>query len=203
LDELLAQVDVEQPDPVVAEALAQWGTRNDPHQVPWEVFVRVVAPHVAARCSEDPQGGLALRLAWRNRIWTTRDTLHLSDAVEGAPVPDALALAERGELEPGTADLVLNAAVRFIEHSLHELPVGVLCGMRGATPDELRAQLAWLDQVESLVRLLDCEAEHGDRLDHARFHTAAYLDYLESEHESVDFEAFLTVLAQGDPAAPS
>lgn len=193
LETLLERLRAEPDD--AAEALAQWGTRNDPHDMPYEVFVQVVAPHVAQRCEADPQGTLALRLAWRNRIWTTRDTLQFSAAFEGAPVPDALGLAERGELTPATAELVLNDAVRFMDHAMHELPHGVLSGMSGATPDELRDLLVWLDQVERLVGLLGRVEAHRDRLAHARFHAAAYLDYLESEGPRVGFDAFLAELA--------
>lgn len=73
--------------------------------------------------------------------------------------------------------LLIEAELRGIEYSLHEVPSGVLYS-NGATADECALMLAELPQFEALLAAEGLGGHYQEVLDYARFHYTAYRDYL-------------------------
>lgn len=73
---------------------------------------------------------------------------------------------------------LIRATADRLRFTLHELPVGVLYGMDGATPEQCLELQAWLEEFEGWVAEENLQTAYQDLIARCGFHFAAYRDYL-------------------------
>ncbi len=72
---------------------------------------------------------------------------------------------------------LIDAMRRQLDHSLHELPAGVLYGSNGATVEECVLLQSDLEEFEALVAAHGALADHSERIAECRLHYWAYEAY--------------------------
>jgi hypothetical protein len=111
---------------------------------------------------------------WLSRL--SRELVRNRSLHEEAGGPDSFELLrrafERNPTDERCRVLLRERLARRIEHSLHELPVGVLFGGNGATAEEI-------ELLSSDLRLLEAIIQPGSELVvRARIHFAVYAEWL-------------------------
>lgn len=105
-------------------------------------------------------------------------------------------LREAVDLDPNDGraldQLIVSEALSF-EYSLHELPVGVLFGQNGATPEQCDALLGQLGEFESHLYRSGKVDRYQELVNTCRFHYQAYRQYLTTRDEGMSYEHFLRI----------
>jgi hypothetical protein len=78
----------------------------------------------------------------------------------------------------------------WFRHAMHELPMGVLYGMNGASREQCGEMLEELDRLEGLVRRLGWEERYASVLGYWRRQVQCYAAY-RSQGEITSYEAYL------------
>ena len=78
-----------------------------------------------------------------------------------------------------------------LNHSLHEIPAGVLYGMDGATVEQCRELEQELSEFCRLVSEEKLEQLYDELIDGCRLHFPAYREYLIGNHKYADYKDFL------------
>jgi hypothetical protein len=102
----------------------------------------------------------------------------------------AVALRIDSNDERAAQRLIENIA-RRLEHTLHELPIGVLYAMDGATPQECLELQSELAEFDHLVERFKHIEQYSALIEECEFHFRAYRNYLISCIKYPDYATYL------------
>ena len=109
-------------------------------------------------------------------------------------------LAEAVRIDP-TDDIarrrLIDRHAWYLEYTLHELPVGVLCGIDGASPNECDDLLALLDEFKAHVAVTRQEERFSELIRECEFHYNAYAAYLRSGPPYEGYQRYLERVGTG------
>jgi hypothetical protein len=108
-------------------------------------------------------------------------------------------LSEALHLDPAdqlTRLRLVERQASFFNFTLHEVPAGVLCGMDGATPEEIQYLLNELRQFKENVAMLGQQERFADLIRDCEFHYPTYAAYLRSPHPDTGYPDFLSHLGK-------
>ena len=109
-------------------------------------------------------------------------------------------LAEAVRLDP-TDDIARRRLIErdasYLEYTLHELPVGVLCGVDGASPNECEDLLALLGEFKRHVAVTRQEEHYSELIHECECHYNAYAAYLRAGPPYEGYERYLERVGPG------
>ena len=103
-------------------------------------------------------------------------------------------LAEALRLDPAddaARRRLIDRHASYLEYTLHELPVGVLCGIDRASPNQCEDLLALLDEFKADVALTTQEERFSELIRDCEFHYNAYAAYIRSGPPYEGYERYL------------
>jgi hypothetical protein len=103
-------------------------------------------------------------------------------------------LAEAVRIDPAddaARRRLIDRHASYLEYTLHELPIGVLFGIDGATPNQCQDLLNLLGEFKADVALTSQEARFSELIRDCEFHYNAYAAYIRSGPPYDGYERYL------------
>lgn len=183
----------------------------------WKPWARKIAADIADRSSDTPVRFPLFRRAILPALaegvlrqepgcarWLASFESLLVNSPESSLPPElrtsVALLAEAVRIDP-TDDIARRRLVDrhagYLEYTLHELPVGVLCGTGGASPNECADLLALLNEFKAHVAVTRQEERFSELIRECEFHYNAYAAYLRTGPPYEGYQRYLERVGTG------
>lgn len=153
------------------------------------LFQRVVLPALAEGVLRQEPGCARWLASFESRLLNSPDPLLPPELRTCVAL-----LAEAVRLDPSddiARRRLIERHASYLEYTLHEVPVGVLCGADSATLTECEDLLALLGEFKTHVAVTREEARYAELIRECEFHYNAYAAYLRSGPPYEGYERYL------------